>query len=379
MRIILLGNTADPSSGWGAIVHNHAASLWRAGIPFTLLLPHNALRKPAPFSGSVRYSLPDLPLTFGTPASCWKAMRLLPSVDIGSEPIALVHALTDFPYSLVAHRIASVRRTPLILNAVGTYSVAPFGRFPDSILFRKACRDAARIIAISEYTAHAMRAASGAHLSIDVMHLPVARPLPDGCEDRSILESLPQGKRFILTIAPPRLAGRKGLDVLLDAFPSVVRHIPDAHLIVVGNGSLLAPHCTGLPAVSGASLAALFGASSLFAAFPRVQAPYFEGYGLVYLEAGSYGLPVVASRSGGIPEAVHDGKTGILVQENDPSAAAEAIVRIMTDADFARRLGHAGRMLAERRNWDAYMSRMIVAYRECVSIVMPEEGSVRRS
>ncbi len=363
MHIILTGNTAEPSSGWGSIVHHHASALHAAGVSFTLLLPNDSPRIKAPFAEKIRYSLPSLPFTFSTPFSWWKMIQLFRTIDIGGDAPTVVHSLTDFPYALVAHRIAKQHRIPLFLNAIGTYSVAPFGCFPDSILYRRAYHDAMRVIAISGYTARAMTCASGITRTIEVMHLPVARPVPEGVEDRSILTGLPAGKRFVLTMAPARLANRKGLDVVKEAFSKALAIVPDIHLIVVGSRVPDVAQCTSFPdLLSAARLAALFSASSLFAAFPRENYPYFEGYGLVYLEAGLYRLPVIASRTGGVPEAVHDGKTGIIVPENDVSSAASAIVRIMSDSALAKQLGDENYVLASERNWTAYIRTMIGSY-----------------
>ncbi len=75
------------------------------------------------------------------------------------------------------------------------------------------------------------------------------------------------------------------------------------------------------------------------------------------LEAAASGKPVVAGRSGGLPDAVQDGVTGILVDPNDIGALAEAIVSVLSDRALAQRLGAAGRaMVLERFTWD-HMAR----------------------
>ena len=68
-----------------------------------------------------------------------------------------------------------------------------------------------------------------------------------------------------------------------------------------------------------------------------------EGFGIVYLEAGAYGKPVVAGNVGGALDAVRDGETGLLVDPADAHAVAEAIARLLLDPDLARRLGAGGR------------------------------------
>src|SRR6202044_213624 len=68
-----------------------------------------------------------------------------------------------------------------------------------------------------------------------------------------------------------------------------------------------------------------------------------EGFGMVFLEAQAMGLPVVSTLSGGIPEAVKHGETGLLVTERNPGALAEAILQLMQDEELWQRLSVAGR------------------------------------
>jgi phosphatidylinositol alpha-1,6-mannosyltransferase len=68
-----------------------------------------------------------------------------------------------------------------------------------------------------------------------------------------------------------------------------------------------------------------------------------EGFGLVFLEASSCGKPVVGGRSGGVPEAVEDGVTGLLVNPHEPEEIAGTLARLLTDSELAKRLGQEGR------------------------------------
>ena len=90
-----------------------------------------------------------------------------------------------------------------------------------------------------------------------------------------------------------------------------------------------------------------------------------EGFGISFLEASACGLPVVAGRSGGVPDAVRDGETGILVNPNEPKEIAHALKLLLTDPQLAKRLGDGGRRWAETEmNRDRVADRLLQAARE---------------
>ena len=93
-----------------------------------------------------------------------------------------------------------------------------------------------------------------------------------------------------------------------------------------------------------------------------------ELLGLSVLEAMASGTPVVASRTGGIPEVVVDGETGFLVPPGDVEALHDRLATLLADRRLARRMGDAGRSaVLERFTWTACAERCLAAYREVVS------------
>lgn len=150
----------------------------------------------------------------------------------------------------------------------------------------------------------------------------------------------------------------KGIDTLLTAWPAVVRAHPAARLMIVGDGDararleaiaerLFVRHSVDFTGrVSSEELAAAYASASVFALPGRARLgrrPEGEGFGLVFLEAASAGLPTVAGRAAGAAEAVDDGVTGFLVDPNDPRETATAICKLLADRDVAMRMGEAGR------------------------------------
>jgi phosphatidylinositol alpha-1,6-mannosyltransferase len=83
-----------------------------------------------------------------------------------------------------------------------------------------------------------------------------------------------------------------------------------------------------------------------------------EGFGIVYLEAGAHGKPVVAGNVAGARDAVIDGETGLLVDPTDERAVADAITRLLLDRELARRLGEGGARRARELTWPRIAQRV---------------------
>lgn len=150
-----------------------------------------------------------------------------------------------------------------------------------------------------------------------------------------------------------RLSDVKGPDILIEAMHSVLKHIPNAKLLLVGEGKMeselrtmvnrleLEEHVRFFSIVSQTQeMLPLF---DIFA-MPSRQ----EGLGLSIMEAQAVGLPVIATRVGGIPSLIEDGKTGVLVEPENSGALAEAIVKLFEDKGRMRTIGTAGRIFIQQ-------------------------------
>jgi phosphatidyl-myo-inositol dimannoside synthase len=192
------------------------------------------------------------------------------------------------------------------------------------------------------------------------------------------VDGSPVRERYGLTGRPvvvcvSRLIPRKGQDVLLRALPLVRRSVPDASLLIVGDGpdrerlerqaddAGLGDAAVFTGAVESAELPAHYAAGDVFAMPCRTRraGQDIEGLGIVYLEASATGLPVVAGSSGGAPDAVREGETGYVVDGRDATAVAERLVTILQDSALAKRLGDAGRRWVEAEwHWDRQAARL---------------------
>src|SRR3989475_134725 len=233
---------------------------------------------------------------------------------------------------------------------------------------------AAALVAISQWTRDLALTVLG-ELALDghgqrlrVVHLGTdpARfhPGVDSPELLRRLELPANGARWLLTVA--RLEPHKGVDTVLRALPAILEREPDVRYAVAGVGSerdqlekLAAKMGVGervrfLGEVSERDLPALYSLAAVYVgASRRTERIGVEGFGISLVEASACGLPVVAGNAGGVPDAVRDGGTGVLVPPGGPAASADSICRLLGDAALAQRMGAAGRRAVETYyNWD---------------------------
>jgi phosphatidylinositol alpha-1,6-mannosyltransferase len=184
-----------------------------------------------------------------------------------------------------------------------------------------------------------------------------------GLDPRSFAEAhrLPPG-RWLLTVA--RLVPHKGIDTTIRALRMLAPRFPDLRYAVVGRGGELVAfealarqegvedRVRFLTDVTDEDLPFAYAHATVYVGVSRQTAKDVEGFGISLLEAQASGTPVVAGRSGGMPDAVHEGVTGVLADPEDPVGVAAAIADFLADSGRRERFGRAGREAVERFfNW----------------------------
>jgi glycosyltransferase involved in cell wall biosynthesis len=153
------------------------------------------------------------------------------------------------------------------------------------------------------------------------------------------------GELIVTSIAS--LIPRKGIDILIKAAKDVINEVPNARFIFVGGGNK-EPY-QRLVEDLGISNEIIF--TGLLREYPYhilkdtdlyVSASFAESFGLSIAEAQLLGVPVVATRVGGVPEVVKDGKTGILVPSGDSDSLAQAIIKFLENEEMRKEFGHKG-------------------------------------
>ena len=165
-----------------------------------------------------------------------------------------------------------------------------------------------------------------------------------------------------------KLRKRYGVDVLIRAFARARGRVPELRLEIVGEGPErenlerlarelgVAEVVTFRGRVAHGEVPAVLRSFDLFAALSVTDD---ESFGVAMIEASAVGLPVLATRVGGIPEVVLDGETGFLVPRRDVAGAAERLAELAADRELRRRMGEAGRRFVEEHySWKVTADRM---------------------
>lgn len=227
---------------------------------------------------------------------------------------------------------------------------------------------------VSRYTRRRFASAFGPRAALEYLSpgVDVDRFAPDPAARAELRARYRLGERPVV-VCLSRLVPRKGQDMLIKAMPAIRQRVPGAALVIVGGG----PYRTALQrlvhqygvaddvvftgGVPDHELPAHHALADVFAMPCRTRGAGLdvEGLGIVYLEASATGVPVVAGMSGGAPETVRDGETGVVVDGREVSAVSAAVSDLLADPDRAARMGAAGRRwVVEDWQWRTKAERL---------------------
>jgi phosphatidylinositol alpha-1,6-mannosyltransferase len=174
-------------------------------------------------------------------------------------------------------------------------------------------------------------------------------------------------KKVIVSVG--RLVHRKGQDHLIESMPEILEAVPNAHLLLVGQGpyrdylqqlvtrNALEDSVTFIGRIQYADLPQYICVGDIFAmpSRSRLMGLEVEGLGIVYLEASACGLPVLAGNSGGAPDAVLHNETGLVVDGTDNKQIAAAAIELLTKEVSARKMGVVGRQwIIDKWRWQIW-------------------------
>ena len=288
---------------------------------------------------------------------------------IRNEGIATVAFGAAAPLGLLSSGMkrAGVKRTVALTHG---HEVWWAKLFPFNLLLRRIGSTVDVLTYLGEFTRNAVskglttkaqRAMVKIAPGIDVDHF-----IPT---DASVLrESLGIAEKKVI-VSVGRLVHRKGQDYLIQAMPEILKSVPSAHLVLVGEGpyrehlqNLVKQHrleasVTFIGRIQYNDLPMYICAGDIFAmpCRSRLMGLEVEGLGIVYLEASACGLPVLAGNSGGAPDAVVQNKTGLVVDGTDHKQIATAAFELLTNVESSQKMGIAGRQwIIDNWRWEIW-------------------------
>ncbi len=364
-RHLLVTNDFPPKVGG---IQSYLWELWRR-LPAEDVVVHTTpYRGTEAFDAAVPFPIlrSREPVLLPTPVVVRRVRRLVEAHDIDlvlfdpAIPVGLAAPVVGVPYGVVLHgaEVTVPGRLPLTAQALA-----------------RVLRGAELVVSAGGYAAREAERCAGRSLPVVVVPPGVDtgrfRPLEDTERDE-VRARLGVGPGDVVVGSVSRLVPRKGMDVLIDAAARLRDRHPSLRVLIAGRGRDEARlrrriAATGAPVelvgfVADADLPAFYGALDVFAMLCRNRWAGLEqeGFGIVFAEAASCGVPVVCGRSGGSAEAVEDGVTGIVVDH--PRAVAETVAaldELCADARLRADLGAAGRRrVIERFDYDVLAARL---------------------
>ncbi len=370
--------------GWTTLVDGAIGSLQKFVEPVLIVSRGDEAAAAEKFPALERHILPTVQAEGWSGTTLSMLRRMAPALwaarRLRLARVRMVHSLEMFPSGWAGDALARARGIPHVLTAIGTYSVLWRKWQTLDYFYRGVLRRSAAIYPISHGTEAKLWDLYGSDLPATTV-----RTILCGTHAAELLPPGAAGKRreqvppVVLSVGMAK--PRKGYHVSLEAFSVLAKRFPGAVYRIAGpppegdyrrllKEIIRREKLRGvqfLGTVDSPRLDQLYREATLFLLLSQDLDLRFEGFGLVYLEAGAYGLPVVGSRCGGIPDAVIDGETGYLVDPADANAAGQAMIRLTEDPALARRMGQAGRARAERLTWDRFAEEQWAEYQKVLS------------
>jgi phosphatidylinositol alpha-1,6-mannosyltransferase len=263
--------------------------------------------------------------------------------------------------------LAGIARVPYAVFVHGADLLDYGHRFPWGSLSRWVLSGAAIILVNSRFTAglvaRQVPAVASRTLVLPMGVDPPTQVTPADLQELRRRYELPGGP-VLLTVA--RLVPIKGHAAVIQALPNLLKRFPDLTYLIVGDGPhrehlerlahdlTVRDHVVFAGAVPQDEIPAHYRLATLFVQLsgPPDAAGGIEGFGLSYLEAASFGVPSIAGRSGGVPEAVEEGTSGFLVPPDDPRAFSVAVAHLLSDVTVRNRMSDTALEWARRHTWE---------------------------
>jgi phosphatidylinositol alpha-1,6-mannosyltransferase len=351
------------------------------GIEVWIGRKHRGLSHDLPRQGVVVHeALPTDHFPFlSLPKLAWLLLHSLPALWRAARRADVVHSFSDYPLGFVAVLVARLAGRPVVVSGHGTYSVTPLSMPVHRWLIGWMFRRTDRFLMGSRYALATVQRHVQPH-GAEVVWYGVTPSDYDAAAARGVPPEVPDP--YVLCVG--EVKQRKGHATSLPAFLRAWQQEPRLHYAIVGRFAADDPyylelrrlvseagahdHVHFLGNVDEPRKVALMRGCRAFILTPTVSDEGgFEAYGLVFLEAGAAGRPVVGVADSGAEDAITDGENGFLRKQGDVDGLAGALVSLVREPALADRLGAAGRARAERQTWAAAARRVRAIYAELLA------------
>ncbi len=290
------------------------------------------------------------------------------------EHVTIIHSHWILPHGIIGVITGAMLSIPHICSIHGT-DVTITRTYPIlSKLIRSVARRCKVITVNSSYTLKILTSCGKNIPTPTIIPMGVEQSLPIDHNENRDKENL-QRKPIILFVG--RLIKLKGVHVLIKAMKRIIIRYPDTSLVIIGDGvymnSLhdLVSHLhlesliTFTGRISNQEVMTWYQKASIFV-LPSISVDgQTEGLGVVLLEAMAYGVPVIGSNIGGIPDIIKDGENGVLVTPDDPDELSDKIIHLLDDPQLQERISLAGlNTVRQKFNWETIGQKFVLKYNQ---------------
>ncbi|PIR70036.1 MAG: hypothetical protein COU46_03690 [Candidatus Niyogibacteria bacterium CG10_big_fil_rev_8_21_14_0_10_42_19] len=286
----------------------------------------------------------------------------------------IVHALDIYPYAMIGAIASLGLKKKFIITAVGSGALVYLYRPFYSRLIERVYRRADKVIAISNYT---KREILNKIPDIKIEVINPGTDLSDKAQS-SPREDYKDLKPYILSVGA--LRARKGYYNSIQYFSKISKVFPNLKYVIVGKSynDKYSQKLKDLISANGLDgkilifdnintreeLYSFYKNAELFCLLSKKIGYDVEGFGIVFLEAASFGLPVIGSKNCGAEDAISDGANGYLVDFNNKDNFADAVVKILKDKELKKKMSESSLVFVKNFSWDKKITEYIRIYRE---------------
>ena len=349
MRICFLIDNLYPYAGWGRLASKIANNIKTKGYAIGFITREGNFSDPTLVVQLRNFSV----------IKFYNFLRTLFRIRTFVKNYDVIVCYDVMPYGVILNIATIGLRKKIVINALGTYSLFTNKSFFKDILISWVYNRASGVFVVSEFLKKQIEKYGFVLEKYTIV--------PVGVETKIFyhLEEAPKNVKPPYIISVGAVKHRKGYHNSIKAFSLITKEFPNLKYVIVGDQSIdlycqnirnlvkelkLEEKVIFLSKVSDFELVKLYSSSELFILTPITAPNAVEGFGMVYLEAGACGKPVIGTCGTGAEAAIIENKNGLLVS-NNPADIALALKKILSDKNFAYLLGINGMERAKEFDW----------------------------